>query len=171
MRYYLVGPENKEITIDLIRTTRRSAHEVEYDFQAVDAKGVVRNTKKVYLKKLAFRYFVSNNGTHWERITKQDLPDHILNVNEVFKLYRGYKPSGLSSGEEGELVTQMPGKVIKIIKSVGDKVAKGETVLLLEAMKMENEIKSNTDGTIRAIHIEEGQTLDENFLMMEIEKS
>ena len=63
----------------------------------------------------------------------------------------------------------MPGKVVKITVEEGQTVKKGETVLILEAMKMENEIKSGIDGTVKAIHVSEGDALEENVLMLEIE--
>jgi biotin carboxyl carrier protein len=59
---------------------------------------------------------------------------------------------------------------VKLNKKVGDKVAKGETVLILEAMKMENEIKSGADGVIKSVNVKEGQALDSGFLMVEIEE-
>ena len=65
----------------------------------------------------------------------------------------------------------MPGKIVKLMKKVGDKVSKGETVLILEAMKMENEIKSGAEGTIKNVNVKEGQALDSGYLMVEIEES
>jgi biotin carboxyl carrier protein len=63
----------------------------------------------------------------------------------------------------------MPGKVIKIMAKIGDKVEKGQTLLILEAMKMENEIKSGTNGTVKAIHVKAGDALENGVLMMEVE--
>jgi biotin carboxyl carrier protein len=54
----------------------------------------------------------------------------------------------------------MPGLVLKILKSVGENISKGETVMILEAMKMENEIKSTYDGTITEILISEGKPVE-----------
>ena len=68
-------------------------------------------------------------------------------------------------------MTQMPGKVVKLLKKEGDAVVKGETVLILEAMKMENEIKAGTDGIVKSINVKEGQALEVGFLMVEIEES
>jgi biotin carboxyl carrier protein len=93
----------------------------------------------------------------------------MLNVDRVFKLYRGYKPSSLGGGDEGGLFTQMPGKVVKINCKVGDKVSKGQALLILEAMKMENEIKVGTDGVVKAIHVKVGDALDNGVLMIEVE--
>ena len=55
MRYYLMGPDNKEFVVDLKRTTRTSANAVEYDYQAVSSKGEILHQDKVFLKKLARR--------------------------------------------------------------------------------------------------------------------
>ena len=46
----------------------------------------------------------------------------------------------------------MPGKIFKILKNEGDQVNKGETILILEAMKMEHPIKSDKDGVIKKIY-------------------
>ncbi len=53
----------------------------------------------------------------------------------------------------------MPGTVYAIKKKVGDTVKKGEAVLVLEAMKMENDIPSAADGVVKAIYVSEGQAV------------
>ena len=50
----------------------------------------------------------------------------------------------------------MPGKVSKIMKKVGDKIAKGECIMTLEAMKMQNEIGAPVGGTIKSINVNKG---------------
>jgi len=60
-------------------------------------------------------------------------------------------PAASGSGEE--IKAPLPGSVFKIVKNIGDAVAAGETVLILEAMKMESEIKSTNGGTLTAINI------------------
>lgn len=54
----------------------------------------------------------------------------------------------------------MPGLVLKILKKPGDNITKGETVMILEAMKMENEIKSSKDGIISEILVSEGKPVE-----------
>jgi biotin carboxyl carrier protein len=102
-------------------------------------------------------------------LARQKLPKKFLNVDRIFGVYRGYKPSGLTDGAEGELKTAMPGKVIKLNVKEGDTVNQGDTLLILEAMKMENEIKASISGTIKSIMVEEGQALESGVLMIEIE--
>ncbi|MFZ5943801.1 MAG: biotin/lipoyl-containing protein [Bacillota bacterium] len=61
----------------------------------------------------------------------------------------------------GESVTApMPGKVLKVLKPEGSAVKNGEVVMILEAMKMENEITAPTDGTVKQIAAKEGAAVN-----------
>lgn len=62
----------------------------------------------------------------------------------------------------------MPGMVVKIIKKVGDKIGKGETIMILEAMKMENEIKSIHAGLLSEIFVLEGKPIEKNIPLFKI---
>ncbi len=167
MRTYLIDSDKNETIIDLTKTVKHSPDLIEFEYAAVEEKKVM-NCERLFIRKLAGCYFSSRDKVKWEKLARQCMPSKVLNVDRVFDLYRGYKPSGLSGGSAGELFTQMPGKVIKINIQVGDEVKKGDTLLILEAMKMENEIKSALDGVVKAVHCEEGQTLDSGVLMIEL---
>ncbi len=71
----------------------------------------------------------------------------------------------LDAGKK-ELHAPMPGLVMRILKSVGDKVRKGDPLLVVEAMKMENELKAPTDGTIREIHVAVGKPVDKGAVLI-----
>ncbi len=69
----------------------------------------------------------------------------------------------LSSGEKAKIIkSPMPGLILKINKKIGDKVKAGESLLLLEAMKMENDLKAQTDGIIKEIPVNEGNSVEKN---------
>lgn len=72
---------------------------------------------------------------------------------------------------EGALLVKapMPGKVIKICVSVKDEVRKNQTLAIVEAMKMENEIKASVDGTIKDIHVSAGDLVDSEMPLIELE--
>ena len=74
---------------------------------------------------------------------------------------------GISSGS-GEVHAPMPGLIAVVTVAVGQAVAQGDTVVILESMKMQNELKSPTDGAVAAIHVEAGQAVDKNSLLIEI---
>jgi len=56
--------------------------------------------------------------------------------------------------------SQMPGKIVRILVQAGVEVKKGQSLLVMEAMKMENEIKSPQDGVILAVKVVEGQAIE-----------
>ena len=68
----------------------------------------------------------------------------------------------------GAVTAPMPGTVIRIEKSEGDTVKAGELVLILEAMKMENEILAPADGTIEKMSYEAGATVAGGEVLFEI---
>ena len=168
MRTYLVDQDKNEYIVDLIKTRKHSAEMVEFEFRTIKDNQEV-NKETVYIRKLADQYFASTDGVKWNKLARQDSPSLMLNVDKVYKFYHGYKPSSAGGGDEGGLFTQMPGKVVKILAKVGDKVTKGQTLIILEAMKMENEIKCGASGVVKAIHVKAGDALDNGVLMMEVE--
>ncbi len=60
------------------------------------------------------------------------------------------------------------GKVVKLLVAVGDQVAPGTAVIVLEAMKMENELVAERGGTVQAVHKQAGQAVDTGDLLIEI---
>ena len=168
MRNYLIDSEKNEYIVDLMKTRTHSAEMVEFEFRTIKDNREIHN-EKIYIRKLAGQYFASTDGVKWNKLARQDSPSIMLNIDKVYKFYQGYKPSSSGAGDEGGLFTQMPGKVIKIMAKVGDRVEKGQTLIILEAMKMENEIKCGTGGIVKAVHVKTGDTLDNGVLMMEVE--
>jgi biotin carboxyl carrier protein len=168
MRNYLIDSEKNEYIVDLIKTRTHSAEMVEFEFRTIKDNTEVHK-EKVYIRKLADQYFASTDGVRWNKLARQDSPSIMLNVDKVYKFYQGYKPSSASAGDEGGLFTQMPGKIVKIMAVIGERVEKGQTLIILEAMKMENEIKCGSAGIVKAIHVKAGDTLENGILMMEVE--
>lgn len=71
-------------------------------------------------------------------------------------------PAPAASGNEGgiKVVAPMPGKILSVKTSVGAAVKKGEVILILEAMKMENEVVAPEDGTVASINVSEGASVE-----------
>lgn len=68
----------------------------------------------------------------------------------------------VASGAEGsvKISAPMPGKVLSVKVSAGEKVTKGQIIMILEAMKMENEIVASQDGTVASINVNEGASVE-----------
>jgi len=72
-------------------------------------------------------------------------------------------------GIAGECRAPLPGAVTKVLVSVGDAVAEGDGLLVLEAMKMEHTLRALGAGTVRAVHAVPGQQVDVGDLLVEME--
>lgn len=75
---------------------------------------------------------------------------------------------GVIGGGSGDIVAPMPGVIKAIAVKVGDKVKAGDVVVVLEAMKMENEISTKKAGKVKEININVGQTVGLNEVMVVI---
>lgn len=69
-------------------------------------------------------------------------------------------PAPAPSGDGNAVKAPMPGNILKISVTVGQKVSEGETLLVLEAMKMENEVTADRSGTVTGIIAAKGQTVE-----------
>ena len=70
---------------------------------------------------------------------------------------------GAQNASSGSIVSSIPGKVVSIDVEIGASVNEGETILILEAMKMQNEITSPVSGIVTDIFVVEGQSVESNF--------
>jgi biotin carboxyl carrier protein len=75
---------------------------------------------------------------------------------------------GASKGPQ-EVVTLMPGKVARVLVQVGDQVQPGQGLVVVEAMKMENEIGSPKAGKVVAIHVEPGRNVEGGASLVVVE--
>lgn len=75
-----------------------------------------------------------------------------------------------SARETGEIKVRapMPGLVLNVVKAVGEKVERGETVAVLEAMKMENDLATPHEGTVKEVLVSKGQTVNQGDVLVVI---
>jgi 3-methylcrotonyl-CoA carboxylase alpha subunit len=78
--------------------------------------------------------------------------------------------AGASSDEHlGGLVAPMPGVVLDVLVSAGESVEAGQTLMILEAMKMEHRIVASADGTVTAVHFSAGDRVEQGTNLLEVE--
>ena len=156
---YYIAVVNDELKItlqedkglDLVATGPGSFHVIQHD-----------NAFAARVKKVNFaerEVHIDVNGELY-RVQLRDRFDQL--VDEL----------GFSTGQEqrvDEIKAPMPGLVLKILVEKGQEVSTGDTLLILEAMKMENVIKSPGTGTISAISIEEGQAVEKGQVMLRLD--
>lgn len=105
-------------------------------------------------------------------IEKKEDTYHVLLRGRLYSIElipptaKGVKAKGF---EEKKIVARMPGKIIKILAKEKEKVVRGQGIVIMEAMKMENELKSPMTGIIQTIRVKEGQTVeaDEELILLE----
>ncbi len=90
------------------------------------------------------------------------IEDNFFHVNIMTALRKQIMSSQNGKKRSGDTIvkTEMPGKIVAIKMHKGDDIKKGETVVILEAMKMQNEITSPEDGKIIDIYVKENQLVD-----------
>lgn len=95
-----------------------------------------------------------------------------MNVRvEPYSLAELRKKAGVAAGgaEDKIIKAPMPGLVLAPEVKPGDSVQKGKTLVIIEAMKMENMIKAPFDGTVKEIFVDAGQAVDKNEKLVELE--
>lgn len=85
-------------------------------------------------------------------------------LNVMYRNRRKWQPANPK-----HLLSYIPGTIVSIHVSEGQKVAKGEEVMIFKAMKMDNRVKSPMDGRIAKIHVKEGGSVPKGVLMIEFE--
>lgn len=94
---------------------------------------------------------------------------HLMNVvDQKRKALRRIVPHQSSSGIQ-IIKAPMPGRVIRILKRKGEKVSKNQGLIVVEAMKMENELKANGDGVVKEVFVKEGETVEAGQKLLEVE--
>ena len=124
-------------------------------------------TRKVIVDGIEFEVLVDGEGTSWSatvegRTFQIEIPD----AAPVAKKKRS--GSGKKK-KSGTVSANIPGKVVTVEVKTGDEVVEGQVILILEAMKMQNEIQAPISGTVSSVNCEEGQAIEANIPLVIIE--
>ena len=126
----------------------------------------------VYLFKHAnkiYQIFVSPNEKSDEPVAV-----NVGNRNFEIKIFdpkrlRGSVSSDAAAEGASEIKTAMPGKIVRVLAEIGVEIKKGDGVIVVEAMKMQNEMKSPKDGIVKEIRFAEGATVNAGDVLVIIE--
>lgn len=132
---------------------------------------ITNNITIVYLKNGRTKNFYSKDGIAWKTLNKNGTIPTTSIADQLFNIHFGFIPNTQGDDQEGALIAKMPGKVVKVLKKEGDKITKGESLIIIEAMKMENEIKANCSGSIEKIHVQAGQSINAGDALVSIEQN
>lgn len=91
----------------------------------------------------------------------------IKNEQDLLLEKLGFRTNEISSA--GKVSAPMPGKIVEILIAENEEIEQGQPVIILEAMKMENELKSPSAGRVSVIHTQTGDSVEKNQPLLEIE--
>ena len=140
--------DDKPFAWDIIEVKNGSFHIIK-DFKSYTVEVIKADAAEK-------SFLVSVNGNKYQ-----------LDVKDKFdELLKSLGFDNLNAKKVNEIKAPMPGLVIDVRVSVGDIVKKGDPIIVLEAMKMENIIKSPTDGTISKINVKKGIAVEKNQVLI-----
>ena len=111
---------------------------------------------------------VAPNGEAGEYRVVLCAAEYAVAVRDQRKLVRGGRAKPSLEGKQ-DVAARMPGKVVRLLVAVGDAVERGQGVIVVEAMKMQNEIKSPKAGRIEKILVREGQPVNAGEVLLIVE--
>lgn len=114
--------------------------------------------------KIQKAYVASDNGKVFVHIDGKVVP-----FDKVIEGQKNFSREALEYGSKDQVSTPMPGKIVKILVKEGEKVTLKQPLVIVESMKMENELKSPSNGVIKSIHFAAGDLVGTGQPIIRIE--
>ncbi len=170
MAHYLVNIDGKEFDIELEYRSEKYFAVVNGRKVEVASYRLGESRSLLLINDQAHEVDVRSNGYDNRKtvfMKGMEIPAEI----EDYNLAQLRKTSGMSSEASmtKQLKAAMPGLVVEVKVKPGDKVAKGQTLLVIEAMKMENIIKAQREATVKAVYISGGMSVEKGDKLLEFE--
>lgn len=160
--------DGQERELDVVKVQEHE-YEVAVDgvIHSVDARLCARDRMSVIIDDRSYDISYSIEG---EKIELQFWNQHLtIEVLDERRLRMRRVRSQLDLSGPEIIKTSMPGKVVKLLVEPGSQVEAGAGVIIIEAMKMENEIQCRQGGLVKAVHVEAGQAVESDVVLIEIE--
>lgn len=141
---------------------RAKVEGVEFSFSAAS---ISPNEFTIYIDGAARRVFAAANGNR----VYIHIGGRVIALEAVDVDKKSFAKDSLEFGSKDHVSTPMPGKVVKILVEVGERVEVKQPLVIVESMKMENEIKSPTNGTVKSIHYKAGDLVETGQPIIKIE--
>lgn len=170
MKYFVTLPSGREHQVD-IKEDASGAVSVKVDGQAVQATAEKSDLTSSGRGATAIRIGDRSvelwlEGTPPKLGVIADGQRFFATVeSERMRIRAANKPS---AGSEGDIKSPMPGRVVRVLVKDGDEVEIGVPVIVVEAMKMENELGAPRAGKVKKVHVAVGATVESGTLLAEI---
>ncbi|MEK6320745.1 MAG: biotin/lipoyl-containing protein [Acidobacteriota bacterium] len=162
---YEVEVQGREVSIELEERNGRVQARIgsrDYDLEVVSPE------EGVYTFLAGDRVYEANVWASEPDSLRVKIGGHLFSTKIIDRKHR--RPT-IEHGTEGRqnLIAPMPGKVVRVLLGPGDEVRTGQGVVVVEAMKMQNEIKSPKSGHIVEVRVIEGATVNANQVLAVVE--
>jgi biotin carboxyl carrier protein len=161
-----------EVEVDGIRKTMQLDQSDDRVVANLDDRdyriGLARPEDGVYLLFVGARVYEARVRSTGRNSFSVKLGTHVFSAEFIDRKHRRSGADGTLPGQQ-HLVAPMPGKVIRVLASRGDEVTSGQGLVVVEAMKMQNEVKSPKTGRLVEIKVKEGDTVTANQILAIVE--
>ena len=124
-------------------------------------------TRKVIVDGVEFEVTIEGEGKVWSATVEGKTFE--IEIPDAAPVAKKKRTGSGKKKKSGTVSANIPGKVVTVEVSEGDSVTEGQVILILEAMKMQNEIQAPISGTVTVVHCEEGQAIEANIPLVVIE--
>lgn len=164
----VLGGQAKDIRQTWLKTDNGPASLFGFRLNRSNAPVMVRLNEGTQTHEFVFNHRSINDCAWVERIAK----GWVVTEDGVTRLFTEGRASGGAGGaaSDGAILSPMPGRIIAVAVTAGDKVAKGQKLLTLEAMKMEHSLVAPFDGIVAEFNAAQGGQVSEGALLARIER-
>ena len=164
MSSYVVTIAGKEYTVSW------SNDQIELDGKPVSASIEMagNGAYSVLENGASFRVISSRNGSTYE-VLCDGISEEVRVETERSRLLRKYSSVSAQKARVDELRAPMPALVVRVEVEAGQEVVAGQGLVVLEAMKMENELKATHAGRVKEVRIEKGKAVEKGELLLVLE--
>lgn len=162
---YITTVEDKQFLVEIIDEKHVSVDGKVYevDFESVSGQPVF----SLIVDGRSHEGYVAQGDDHWQVLLRGRLYP-ITVEDEREKRLRSAAGGGVAETGEFHLRAPMPGLVVTILVEEGQQVQKGQVLLILESMKMQNELKSPRDGTVGRVRVKSGETVEQKQTLLSV---
>ena len=152
-----------------IEESGRSVYRVSVDGNEflVDGKKTGRTNFSLIVDNRSFEIEVDNTDDEYRVLV--DGRNYRIHLVDERRVRVGAAQSGLQLQGRQMVSVPMPGKIIAVLVAIGDAVEMGQGLVIVEAMKMENEVRSPISGEVREIKVKPGDTVEGGALLVIVE--
>ena len=150
--------DGTERTVELMREERGWRILLDGEVVDADAREIAPNVFSILLDGESHEVYVT--PTPAGSLTLQTAHHEFAAEIADPRAWRGRRHGALEAEGRQQILAPMPGKIVRVLVQAGEKVEAGQGLLVVEAMKMQNEIRSPKSGTVERLLVKEGQAVN-----------